>query len=157
MPVPGLARVGGRLLRTRRFVRAPIWLFEHRLGFLLGSRVLLLQHRGRKTGELRQAVLEVFAHPEPDVYMVPSGFGTRSQWFKNLQHDPHCFVTAGRGRPRPAVARRLPPDEADAALRDYIARHPKQWEHGRAVVEDTLGQRITPENTGLPIVELRLT
>lgn len=43
----------------RWFVRAPIWLFRARLGFLLGSRLLMLEHLGRKSGGRRHVVLEV--------------------------------------------------------------------------------------------------
>lgn len=48
-----------RALRNRRLVRSPIWLYRHGLGWLLGPRVLMLEHVGRKTGEPRYVCLEV--------------------------------------------------------------------------------------------------
>jgi len=45
--------VGARLLRTRAFVRAPIGLFRAGLGWLFGSRILMLEHRGRRSGSRR--------------------------------------------------------------------------------------------------------
>ncbi|HTM84573.1 MAG TPA: nitroreductase family deazaflavin-dependent oxidoreductase, partial [Mycobacterium sp.] len=39
-------------------MRAPIWLYRARLGALLGSRLLMLEHRGRTSGARRYVVLE---------------------------------------------------------------------------------------------------
>ncbi|MGH3594278.1 MAG: nitroreductase family deazaflavin-dependent oxidoreductase, partial [Pseudonocardiaceae bacterium] len=73
-----IGRAGARLLSNRRLVRAPIWLYRARLGFLFGSRMLLLEHVGRKTGARRYVVLEVVGHPTPGTYVVASGFGDRA-------------------------------------------------------------------------------
>ena len=54
-------RLATRMLRTRWFVRAPIWLFRVRLGFLFGHRLLMLEHVGRKSGLARYVALEVVA------------------------------------------------------------------------------------------------
>lgn len=155
---PGaLARIGGRVLRTKRLMRAPIWIYRARLGFVFGSRMLMLEHIGRKSGQRRYVVLEVFGHPTPDTYVVPSGFGTRSQWFRNIQANPHVRVHVGSRAPAEAVARRLDPAEADASLRAYIERRPRAWERFKPVVENTLEAPIDDEGTNLPLVELRLT
>jgi hypothetical protein len=52
----------GKLLKARKFVRAPIYLYKLRLGFLFGHRMLLLEHIGRKSAARRYAVLEVVDH-----------------------------------------------------------------------------------------------
>jgi hypothetical protein len=62
-----IARAGARLLRSRTLMRAPIWIYRARLGFLFGSRMLLLEHVGRKSGRRRQAVLEIVDQPKPEV------------------------------------------------------------------------------------------
>lgn len=151
-----LARAGAAVLRSRPLMRAPIWLYRARLGFLLGSRVLLLEHVGRKSGLPRQAVLEVIDHPEPDTYTVASGFGTRAQWYRNIQANPSVRVSVADRIDVPAAARPLRTNEADAALRSYISRHGRAWETMKPVLESTLGTTIQPENTALPMVELRL-
>jgi hypothetical protein len=46
-------------------VRAPVWLYRARLGFVFGSRLLMLEHTGRKTGIRRYVVLETVDHPGP--------------------------------------------------------------------------------------------
>jgi deazaflavin-dependent oxidoreductase (nitroreductase family) len=152
-----LVDAGAKLLMSRRLMRAPIGLYRARLGFLFGSRILLLEHVGRKSGRTRQAVLEVLDHPDPDTYVVASGFGTRAQWYKNLQADPHAKVSVGTRVSRPTVARTLSTSEADAALRRYIDRHRRAWETMKPVLESSLGAPIDTTNTALPMVELRLT
>jgi hypothetical protein len=66
-PVPGrrLASLTGRMLRTRRLVRAPIWLYRARLGFLFGPRLIMLEHTARKSGARCYVVLEVVDRPSP--------------------------------------------------------------------------------------------
>ncbi len=73
------AALASKLLQIRWLVRAPIWLFRARLGFLAGSRLLLLEHVGRKSGARRYVILEVVDRPAPGKYTVASGFGERAQ------------------------------------------------------------------------------
>lgn len=155
-PSGAVARYGARILRTRRLMRAPIRLYRARLGFLLGSRTLMLEHTGRKSGATRHVVLEVIDHPVPGTYVVTSGFGERAQWFRNIQAEPRIRVTIGRHGPAAATARVLPQEEADEALGHYIARHPRAWERFKAILETTLGTPVTERNTPLPMVGLHL-
>ncbi len=151
-----VAEAAARLLRVRWVVRAPIWLFRARLGVLFGSRLVLLEHIGRKTGATRRVVLEVVARPTPDRYVVASGFGEVAQWYRNVQANPRTRVQIGSGRPRAATARALSPDECRAALADYSAAHPRAWSTLRPVFESTLGARIDQDGTTLPMVALEL-
>ncbi len=155
-PPSRFAAVGARILRSRRLMRAPIWIYKGRAGALFGSRLLMLEHVGRKSGTRRYVVLEVVDHPTPDSYVVASGFGTKAQWFRNIQANPKVRVYSGSRAPLPATARILTPQEADRALAAYINKHPQAWERFRPVLERTLGSRITETDTPLPIVELRL-
>lgn len=151
-----LARAGGRLLRSRRFMRAPTWIYKARAGALFGSRILMLEHIGRNSGAPRYAVLEVADHPAPDTYVVASGFGRKAQWFRNIEANPRVRVYVGSHAPRRATPRVLDQQQTDRALATYRSRHPRAWERFRPVLEDTLGERITDTDTPLPMVELRL-
>jgi deazaflavin-dependent oxidoreductase (nitroreductase family) len=151
-----IGRWGARVLRNRTLMRAPIWIYRARLGFLFGSRTLMLEHIGRKTGARRYVVLEVVGHPAPDAYIIASGFGERAHWFRNVMANPRVRVSVSGHRPRAATARRLSADEADAALADYATRHPRAWAKFKNVLENTLGAEITDLNNPLPMVELRL-
>lgn len=149
-------QAAARVLSNRTLMRAPIWLYRARLGFLLGSRLLQLEHVGRNSGKKRYVVLEVIGHPEPGVYLVSSGFGARSQWYRNLMAEPRVRVSVGGKVTAPATARRLEPGEADAALADYVRRHPRAWARFKTVLEHTLHAPVSEQGTALPIVELRL-
>jgi deazaflavin-dependent oxidoreductase (nitroreductase family) len=142
------------LLRIRWLVRAPIWLYRARLGFVFGSRLLMLEHRGRKTGARRYAVLEIVVHPVPGSYVVVSGFGDRSQWYRNICADSRVRFQVGSRKPVAAIARRLNPEEAAATLAGYAARHPRAWAQLRRVLENTLGTAINENGTSLPMVAL---
>lgn len=150
------SRVVTRLLRSRAFVRAPIWLYRLHLGPLLGPRLLLLEHIGRKSGAKRYVVLEVIDHPAPERYVVASGFGAKAQWFRNIRANPRVRVSAGSRFAAPAVARVLTQREADETLASYIARHPRLWARFKAVLEETLETAVTETNTPLPLIEVRL-
>jgi deazaflavin-dependent oxidoreductase (nitroreductase family) len=151
-----IGRLGAWVLGNRVLVRAPIWLYRARLGFVFGSRTLMLEHVGRKSGAKRYVVLEVVGHAAPDSYVVASGFGEHAQWFRNLMANPRIRISVAGHGPRAATARRLPASEADAVLADYVSRHPRAWAKFKNVLENTLGTAISQHGTPLPIVELRL-
>ena len=81
-----------------------------------------------------------------------SGFGERAQWYRNLKADPHCFVSTGRMRRAPAVARFLSGEEASGALERYQRDHPRDWEMLRGAIEKAVGHPVQ----GLPMIELHL-
>jgi deazaflavin-dependent oxidoreductase (nitroreductase family) len=140
------------MLRTRWIVRAPIWLFRARLGFLLGGRFVLLEHRGRKSGRRRYAVLEVVDRPAPGSVTVVAGLGPRSQWYRNIVAEPHVRIQTGVGPPRPAIAKPLDPESARRALDRYATAHPRAWRKLQPVLEAASGATTDETGTGLPVV-----
>jgi deazaflavin-dependent oxidoreductase (nitroreductase family) len=153
---PVAAAWAARLLRVRWIVRAPVWLYRARLGFVFGSRLLMLEHTGRKTGIRRYVVLEAVDHPDPVTYIVAAGFGDRAQWLRNVRATPRVRVYAGSRRPVPTTARPLTSEETAAALTAYARRHPRAWAALRPVFENTLGARIDSDGTSLPMIALDL-
>ncbi|CAJ1497012.1 nitroreductase family deazaflavin-dependent oxidoreductase [[Mycobacterium] burgundiense] len=146
-----MSTTAGRLLRTRWLMRAPIGLYRAGLGFLLGRRMLMLEHRGRKSGLPRQVVLETVDRPGPQRFVVVSGFGAASQWYRNVLADPRVKVSVGTRRDVPAVARAMTAEESAATLSGYQRRHPIAWRFLAPAMRDTLG-----EDLALPMVELTL-
>ncbi len=107
------------------FWRLPIWLYRFNLGWVLGERMLLLQHIGRKSGKVREAVIEVVRHDTgEDAYFVCSGFGTKSQWFQNLQANPDVHIQVGR-RKLAVHAELLPPEQCGEEMVRYAKIHPQ--------------------------------
>lgn len=104
------------------FWRAPIYFYRVGLGWMLGQRFLLLNHIGRKSGQPRQAVLEVVDRTL-DAYFVASGFGEKSHWFQNIMHMPDVDIQVGR-RKINATAECLPVLQAKNILQMYAEKHP---------------------------------
>ncbi|XAS75211.1 nitroreductase family deazaflavin-dependent oxidoreductase [Dermatophilaceae bacterium Sec6.4] len=151
-----ITRASAALLRVRWFVRAPIWLYRAKLGFLFGSRLLMLEHVGRTSGLRRYVALEIVDHPAPGRYVVVSGFGEKAQWFRNVRANPQVRVYLGSRPPAVATAHRL--DEADSAasLGRYATTHPRSWAKLRPVLERTLDTRIDVNHARLPMLAIDL-
>ncbi len=110
---------------SRFLYRLPIWFYKLHIGWLLGGRFLLLNHIGRKSGQPRQAVLEVVGHDkDTNTYYVASGFGPKSQWFQNLQHTPDVNIQVG-SKKMAVTAHILPPEESGQAMVNYAHKYAK--------------------------------
>ncbi|ADG77738.1 Deazaflavin-dependent oxidoreductase, nitroreductase family OS=Tsukamurella paurometabola (strain ATCC 8368 / DSM / CCUG 35730 / CIP 100753 / JCM 10117/ KCTC 9821 / NBRC 16120 / NCIMB 702349 / NCTC 13040) OX=521096 GN=Tpau_1106 PE=4 SV=1 [Tsukamurella paurometabola] len=146
-----LSALATKALQTRALARAPIWLYRHDLGALLGGRMVLIEHTGRTTGEPRYAVVEVVDRPGPDEVIVCSGFGERAQWYRNLRATPECALTLGRHR-RPAHADLLDREASDQVLERYQRSHPAAWRRLRGAIEQATGAPVE----SLPMVRFTL-
>lgn len=103
--------------------RLPVTTYRLRLGWIFGHRVLLVTHRGRRSGRVYRTALEVVRYdPATRESIVAAGFGPRSDWFQNIQAQPALEVETARMRyvPRQRV---LTPDEAYAEFAAYARRH----------------------------------
>jgi deazaflavin-dependent oxidoreductase (nitroreductase family) len=110
---------------SRLAFRLPIGLYRAGLGWLLGTRFVYLTHTGRKSGQPRYSVLEVVRYdPASGMCIVASGWGEKSDWYRNVTHDPHVTIQV-KNRRSPALARRLPPEEAAEEMAGYARRHPR--------------------------------
>jgi deazaflavin-dependent oxidoreductase (nitroreductase family) len=135
----GTSKISGPRGLMRLAFRLPIWLYRLGLGWLLGDRLLLLTHIGRKSGQPRQAVIEVVRHdPTSDTYIIASGFGAQVDWFRNIEKNPNVLVQCGAHR-REAAAEQLPLAAAADELCGYAQRHPGTF---RAITKRLLGQEL---------------
>jgi deazaflavin-dependent oxidoreductase (nitroreductase family) len=114
--------------------------------------MLLLEHRGRRSNLQRRVVLEVIDRPSSDTYVIVSGFGEASQWYRNLRADPQVRVSVGWRRNVAAAATLLSPDDAEATLSRYAQRHPRTWEHLRHILE----RALHTDDLRLPMFALQL-
>lgn len=107
----------------RRVFRAPVRLYEHDLGWLLGKRFLCLTHTGRRSGRTYRTVIEVLGidHTTGEVTVI-AGLGPSSDWYRNIQANPPAEVVLGRSRFVPRF-RTLDETEAAAVLADYERRN----------------------------------
>jgi deazaflavin-dependent oxidoreductase (nitroreductase family) len=104
--------------------RLPIWLYRLGLGKLLGNRFLLLTHKGNKSGQQRQAVLEVIqSYPSEERYLVVSGFGEKSHWYQNIKQEPRVTIQVG-SKKNPAIANQLDSKLAGDVILEYTQNNP---------------------------------
>jgi len=138
-------------------MRFPIWLYRLNLGWLLGERFLLLEHRGRKSGISRQAVIEVVDHDvQKGSYIVAAAWGHQSDWYKNIEAEPHVKIGVGTRR-FPAFAKTLSPDDAVPHLNAYATKHPSAFRQlGSLLIGSTshdTAQLINSFIEAIPFVE----
>jgi deazaflavin-dependent oxidoreductase (nitroreductase family) len=137
---------------ARFLFRLPILAFHARLGWLFGNRFLLLTHFGRNTGFRRQVVLEVVWHDnDRDAFIVASGWGPKSDWYKNI---------LSRSRVEFQARRRLsgfatPLDDPDArrVIRAYSTQHALAF---RLLSRWILGRSIRPDDEDLSAMTRRV-
>ena len=145
----------------RKVLRAPIPLYRWGLGALLGKRLVLLIHIGRKSGQPRQVCLEVVGRgEEPGSFIIASGYGERSQWFRNIVAQPGVRYQVG-GRKYEGTAVPYAPEESGRRLAEYAERHPRT----AAKLMDALGHAPksaeeyaaigADRQAGVPLVALR--
>ena len=122
---PNLPWLGSKPTGASRLAfRLPIYLYRLDLGRLLGHRFLLLVHRGRRSGLLRETVLEVLLHdPATGESVVLSAWGEKADWYRNVEATPALEIRTGGQRYVPEQ-RFLAPEENHAVISDYGRRHP---------------------------------
>lgn len=104
---------------------APAVLYRIGLGWMLGKRLVAVTHRGRKTGQSRETVLEVLFDPDSKESVVVSAYGTRADWYRNLRVQPALRVRTGRMDYVPEQ-RFLTADETREAAIEFSRRHPRE-------------------------------
>jgi len=108
---------------ARLALRLPIWLFHAHLGWILGTRFVLLTHTGRKSGLPRKNVLEVVRYDRgTGACVVASGWGAKSDWFKNISANPKIIYQV-QNQSRTGIAERLSPEQGSQELFEYARRH----------------------------------
>ncbi len=145
--------LGAKFFKTRWAVRAPIGLFKARLGFVFGGRMLMLVHRGRKSGLERFVVLEAVDRESKDKVLIASGFGPGAEWYRNLKADPSCQVSIGFRNRVDARAELLDEAESESLLERYAAEHPSAWKH----LEHSITELTGDEKPEIPMVRLHLS
>lgn len=120
-----ISRPSGAL---RFALRLPIHLYHLGLGWLLAPggypRFLLLTHCGRKSGRLYEAVLEVVLyHRSTRTCFVVSGWGDKTDWYRNIQAHPAVRVQVGRQSYAP-VQHLLTVDQVLRTWAEFRRKHP---------------------------------
>ncbi len=107
----------------RRVLHVPVYLYRARLGFLLGRRFVMIEHRGRRSGHHYRTVVEVAGRRNGEV-ICASVTGPRADWYRNLRAHGLLAVWVGSSK-RWASVRFLESREAAGVMADYEHEHPK--------------------------------
>ncbi len=145
-------KLTARFLNSRRVMRAPLPIFRAGFGWVFGSRLMMLEHKGRFSGQWREAVLEVVERESGTSLLIASGLGPNSQWYRNLAAFPICRVSIGFIRRRDASADLLSEEDSREALARYAAKHPATYRWLQRSITEATGD-AEPE---IPIVRLTL-
>jgi deazaflavin-dependent oxidoreductase (nitroreductase family) len=124
-----------------------IWLYRTGLCWLLGNRLLMLTHIGRKSGLARTFFLEVIGYTrKTDTYFVAADFGAKSIWLRNICLNSRVTIHVGRRR-FDATALRLSAEEARCKFEDYAGRHPMRVTFLSLVLGNPSGREVVYQET----------
>lgn len=138
-------------LADRRGLR---WLLS---GRLMGAPIVILVHRGRRSGRLYRTPVEAIVERPGEVVISPAR-GRGGDWFRNIMAGGLVKVRL-RGQSYAANSRELSEDENVSALRGYRDEHPI---YGRVVLwvlaraHRLRGDSLTAVARELPMLSLRL-
>ena len=82
------------------FFKVPVWF--HKMGFggwerLVGAQWMLITTTGRKTGKRRDVMVDVMDYDKAtDTYYIEAAYGTRTDWYRNMQSNPIFEAQVGR-------------------------------------------------------------
>lgn len=88
--------------------KTPILLYRLGLGFLIGRLFMIMTTTGRKSGQPRRTAIEF--HEFEGKPTVMSGWGTKTDWYRNLEANPLATVQTWRGA-QSVHARRITSEE----------------------------------------------
>src|SRR5215203_4258132 len=100
------------------------WLFRRGAGrSVRGTPTLILETRGARSGQLRQAVLGYFPEP-PDAWLIVASMGAASwnpAWLHNLAKDANATIELADRQRVPVRAETLQGDDLEAAWQRIAA------------------------------------
>lgn len=109
----------------RWLFRAPLLAYRVHLGWLFGHRLVMIVHRGRRSGQWRRVVVEVVARdPRTGAVTVASGYGPASNWYRNLIAHPDAEIVLGSRR-LAVRAGPVPAEQGGELMVGYARRRPR--------------------------------
>ncbi len=133
---------------TEIFNRAAKWLTARGIS-LLGSRVLAV--RGRKSGEVRTTVVNLFTHEGERYLLAPRG---HTQWVRNLRTAGEGELRLGR-RSQRFTPVEIADGEKPVLIRLYLRKW--AWETGAffdGLKADSPEEEITAAAPGFPVFRI---
>ncbi|MBN1964371.1 MAG: nitroreductase family deazaflavin-dependent oxidoreductase [Anaerolineae bacterium] len=122
----------------RAAAKSPILFYRLGLGGFIGRLFMVLTTTGRKSGLPRRTAIEFHAYRGRKY--VYSAWGTRADWFRNIEADPVVTIQTADGA-EACIARRLADEDELAEAFDFAVQNPtlRAW-------FDLLGIELTLES-----------
>jgi deazaflavin-dependent oxidoreductase (nitroreductase family) len=114
--------------------KVPVWIYQAHLGFLFMGRIIAIVHRGRRSGRRYVTGLEVVERCDGELFVF-AAWGSRSDWYRNIEANGVDELWDGRQRSRDVGFRVMTSDEAFEAIARYERDHPRS---ARAVLPRVL-------------------
>jgi deazaflavin-dependent oxidoreductase (nitroreductase family) len=122
MSEPSFARQRASPL-LRAMLKAPALIYWGPIADLLRWRgVMLLTTTGRRSGQPRTGAVSFM--PVGDHFVVFSGWGVNSNWYRNLRKNPEVTITVGRRRMRATAQLVENPERRRELMRQMQVRSP---------------------------------
>jgi deazaflavin-dependent oxidoreductase (nitroreductase family) len=108
------------------FFKIPVWF--HKMGFggwerLMGAQWMLITTTGRKTGKRRDAMVDVMDYDKAtDTYYIEAAYGSRADWFRNIQANPRFEAKVGRRKFHATASPLANEDAGEMMVRFYRAK-----------------------------------
>jgi deazaflavin-dependent oxidoreductase (nitroreductase family) len=103
--------------------KLPVYLYQLKLGWLMGTRFMQITHVGRRSGKVRRTILAVLRFDEQTKELFAVSAWKGSDWYYNIQASPALQVESGFVRYVPEQ-RTLSPEEITTAFIEYRRQHP---------------------------------
>lgn len=82
------------------FFKVPVWMYKIGFGGFerwFGAQWMLITHIGRKSGKRYDSMVDVMDYDKAtDTYYIEAAYGTRADWYRNIQANPIFKVKVGR-------------------------------------------------------------
>ncbi|HEX9130895.1 MAG TPA: nitroreductase family deazaflavin-dependent oxidoreductase, partial [Ktedonobacteraceae bacterium] len=108
---PGTVRQVAEEASNRGKKKVPVWarwlgkwliiVYRFHLGWLVGHRFMLITHRGRRTGKVRQTGVMVLHYDRQSREALVAAGSANADWYRNIHASPAIEVALGRERYRP--------------------------------------------------------
>jgi deazaflavin-dependent oxidoreductase (nitroreductase family) len=103
--------------------KLPVYLYQIRLGWMLGNRFMQIIHVGRRSGKVRKTILAVLRFDPNTKEILAVSAWKGSDWYYNIQASPALEVESGFVRYAPQQ-RPLSPEEIATTFMAYRKGYP---------------------------------
>ena len=69
---------------VKALFKVPVWMYQAHLGFLFFGSLIVIVHRGRKSGNRYVTGLEMIGRRDDELFVL-SLWGAKSDWYRNIE------------------------------------------------------------------------